>query len=76
VPLDICAVRVPDIRKQLAEFRDNGRPLNEWKRAFVLDLALRPCRQNVLEFDYMRGRFSNEWVAPRVVLASDPPHAR
>lgn len=38
----------------------------------MLDLALRPCRHNVLEFDYMRGSFSNEWVAPRVVLASDP----
>lgn len=60
-----------DIRSQLAEFRDNGRPLNEWKRAFVLDLAMRPCRHNVLEFDYMRGRFSNDWFAPRVVLAAD-----
>lgn len=61
-----------DIRSQLGEIQDAGRPLNDWKRAFVLDLALRPCRHNVLEFDYMRGRFSDEWVAPRVVLASDP----
>jgi hypothetical protein len=60
-----------DIRTQLARIRDEGRPLNDWKRAFVLDVRLRPCRNNVLEFDYMRGRFSNEWVAPRVVLASD-----
>jgi hypothetical protein len=61
-----------DIRAQLAEIRDKGRPLNDWKRAFVLDLAFRPCRHNVLEFDYMHGRFSNDWVAPRVVVASDP----
>lgn len=61
-----------DIRTQLRAFQNNGRPLNEWKRAFVLDMALEPCRHNVLEFDYMRGRFSNDWVAPRVVLASDP----
>jgi len=60
-----------DIRSQLEEFQDSGHPLNDWKRAFVLDTALRPCRNNVLEFDYMRGRFSNDWVAPRVVLASD-----
>jgi hypothetical protein len=60
-----------DIRGQLGAFQDSGRPLNEWKRAFVLDAALRPCRNNVLEFDYMRGRFSDEWVSPRVVLASD-----
>ena len=60
-----------DIRGQLKEFQDNDRPLNDWKRAFVLDAALRPCRQHVLEFDYMRGRFSDDWVMPRVVLASD-----
>src|SRR5690606_1678726 len=60
-----------DIRAQLEEFQDDGRPLNDWKRAFVLDMAFRPCRHQVLEFDYMRGRFSNDWVAPRVVLASD-----
>lgn len=60
-----------DIRSQLEAFQESGRPLNEWKRAFVLDAALRPCRRNVLEFDYIRGRFSDDWVAPRVVLASN-----
>ncbi|MDZ7840898.1 MAG: Z1 domain-containing protein [Gammaproteobacteria bacterium] len=60
-----------DIRGQLEAFQNNDRPLNDWKRAFVLDMALRPCRQHVLEFDYMRGRFADEWTAPRVVLASD-----
>jgi hypothetical protein len=60
-----------NIRAQLTEFQDNGRPLNEWKRAFILDTALRPCRQEVIEFDFMRGQFSDEWVAPRVVLSSD-----
>lgn len=59
-----------DIRSQLSEFQASGRPLREWKRAFVLDAALRPCRDNVLEFDYMRGRFSDAWVNPRVVLGS------
>jgi hypothetical protein len=60
-----------DIRQQLQAFQDNGRPLNDWKRAFVLELALSPCRDRVLEFDYMHGRFSDDWVAPRVILASD-----
>jgi hypothetical protein len=59
-----------DIRRQLSEFQDNGRPLNDWKRAFILDTALRPCRNNVIDFDFMRGRFSDEWVAPRVILSS------
>src|SRR5262249_18849357 len=60
-----------DIRAQLAQFRDNGRPLNDWKRDFVLDFAMRRCRHNVLEFDYMRGRFADDWFAPRVVLVSN-----
>ena len=60
-----------DMRGQLEDIRDSGRSLNDWKRAFVLDNALRPCRQNVLEFDYIRGRFSDEWVAPRVIPATD-----
>jgi hypothetical protein len=60
-----------DIRGQLRGFQDNDRPLNAWKRAFVLDTALSPCRRNVLEFDYMRGRLADEWFAPRVVQASD-----
>ena len=61
-----------DIRSQLETIQQENRPLNEWKRAFILDTRLRPCRQTVLEFDYMRGRFSDAWVTPRVVLASDP----
>ncbi len=60
-----------DIRSQLINIRDSRRSLNDWKRAFLLDNALRPCRHSVLEFDYIRGRFSDRWVAPRVVLASD-----
>lgn len=60
-----------DVRGQLERFQDSGHPLNDWKRAFVLDTAFRPCRHHVLEFDYMRGRFSNDWVTPRVVLDSD-----
>lgn len=61
-----------DIRGQLVEFQDSGEPLDGWKRAFVLDTGLKPCRHHVLEFDYMRGRFSNSWIHPRIVLASAP----
>jgi hypothetical protein len=60
-----------DMRLQLQAFQESGRPLDEWKRAFLLDGALRPCRNNVLQFDYIRGRFSDNWVSPRIVLASD-----
>lgn len=58
------------IRSQLKQFEESSRPLNEWKRAFVLDTALQPCRNSVLEFDYVHDRFSNQWVAPRIVLVS------
>lgn len=60
-----------DMRSQLQRFQESGRPLNDWKRAFLLDGALRPCRNSVLEFDYIRGRFSDDWVNPRIVLATD-----
>jgi hypothetical protein len=60
-----------DIRRQLQQFQADGRPLNEWKRAFVLDEALRPCRQNVLAFAYISGGFSDRWFTPRVVLGSE-----
>lgn len=60
-----------DMRMQLQRFQESGRPLNEWKRAFLLDGTLRPCRDSVLEFDYIRGRFSDDWVSPRIILASD-----
>ena len=60
-----------DIRTQLQEFQERGQPLNNWKRVFVLDRGLRPCRHHVLEFGYIRGSFSDDWVNPRVVLASD-----
>ena len=59
-----------DIRAQLIQFQESGLPLDDWKRAFLLDSSLRPCRHHVLEFDYMRGRYANSWVTPRVVLAS------
>ena len=65
-------VHEEDMRSQLQQFQESGRPLNEWKRAFLLDSALRPCRNSVLEFDYIRGRFSDDWVSPRIVLATDP----
>ena len=59
-----------DMRNQLQEIQEKGKSLNEWKRAFMLDPALRPCRHNVLEFDYIRGRLSDSWFAPHVVLAT------
>lgn len=59
------------MRAQLEDFQKSGRPLNDWKRVFVLDTNLRPCRDSVVQFDYIQGAFSNTWVAPRVVLSTE-----
>ena len=60
-----------DIRTQLMEFQESGQPLDNWKRVFILNTDLRPCRNHVLEFDYMHGRFSNSWANPHFVLSPE-----
>lgn len=60
-----------DIRKQLKIVETGNKSLNSWKRAFLLDLDLKPCRDSVLEFDYMHTKFSDKWVIPRVVFSSE-----
>jgi hypothetical protein len=64
-------VHEEEMRRQLEEVRDRNESLTDWKRAFILSPALRPCRTNVVRYDYARGTFSNSWFAPRVVLT--PP---
>ncbi|QWA09940.1 hypothetical protein GTU79_21980 [Sodalis ligni] len=36
-----------------------------------MDNNLKPCRNSVLEFDYMHETFSDKWISQRVVLASN-----
>ena len=57
-----------DVRSRLVEFQNSGRPLDDWKRAFVLDPSLQPCRRQVVENEYVRGTYSDAWVVPRIVL--------
>ena len=42
-----------DIRRQLIQLQSENQPLTSWKRQFILDRSLRPCRQSVLEFDFI-----------------------
>ena len=58
-----------EMRRQLQQVRDAGTPLRDWKRAFVLSPALQPCRSNVIQYDYARGRYADKWFSPRVVLS-------
>jgi hypothetical protein len=54
-----------DIRNRLIRFQHENKPLSDWKRAFFLTEQLKPTRNNVLDLDYMRGSFSNDWYAPK-----------
>lgn len=57
------------MRGELAVFQDTGRSLDEWRRVFLLDPRLKPCRDSVLEFDYVRSAASTDgWFVPEVFL--------
>ena len=53
-----------DVRNRLIEHRETGQPLYEWKRAFFLNRRLKPTRDSVLDLDYRRERFGNNWYTP------------
>lgn len=65
-----------DIRSQLDRVSQSGEPLDAWKRAFVLDPTLKPCRNSVLENGYIRFTFADNWVVQGDVRqAIDAPTA-
>lgn len=59
------------MRRQLQEFQSSGRPLDTWKRAFVLSSDLQPCRKNILDQELARGDYGGRWFYPPTALA---PH--
>jgi hypothetical protein len=62
------------MRAQLKQVAQQGSHLNEWKRSFVLDPGLKPCRDSVLQFSYVRSLISSEWFAPGSVIADEATH--
>lgn len=62
-----------DIRERLTTWSAEGKPLSEWKRAFFLDAKLRPTRSSVIDLEYARGNFANQWFYPRA--PHDSPNA-
>lgn len=54
-----------DIRRRLADHRATGAPLVAWKRAFFLDPMLRPTRDSVLDLNYIRGNYRDDWYFMR-----------
>jgi hypothetical protein len=51
-----------DMRRELIALSESGQSLKEWKRRFILSPDLRPCRQNVIEYNYVRGNFADKWA--------------
>lgn len=60
-----------DMRCQLQEVQRRGEPLRAWKRAFVLSPDLQACRRNVIDYEYVRGNYSNQWYYPGIAEAPE-----
>jgi len=67
-----CAyvIHEEEMRGELIKLQESGKPLSDWKRRFILDSDLKPCRANVIEHAYGRGNFSDDWFYPRMARMS------
>jgi hypothetical protein len=60
-----------DIRHQLQT--NEGRPLNELRRAFLLPQGLYATRDSIIDVDYVRARLNAGWLYPKAPQES--PHS-
>jgi hypothetical protein len=59
------------MRKDMLAVRDNRQPLQTWPRRFVLDPALRLCRDNVLRDGYSRAAAAtDDWFTPQAFMGA------
>lgn len=54
-----------DIRQQMLNVQHSDQNLDDWKRSFILDAALRPTRASVIEKDFIRANWSDSWTGPK-----------
>ncbi|WP_370101474.1 Z1 domain-containing protein [Bradyrhizobium yuanmingense] len=59
------------MREELTGVQQRGESLANWKRRFVLDDDLRPCRANVIDQELVRGNYADDWFFARMVRMSD-----
>jgi hypothetical protein len=59
------------MRRELISLQNSGQPLSTWKRKFILDPALQPCRSNVIQHDFGRGNYSDDWFHPTMAKMSE-----
>jgi hypothetical protein len=73
----VLKIRIEGVQKsrgyhrQLQDVQRSGQPLSAWKRAFVLSPDLQACRRNVINYDYVRGNYSDQWFYPGVAEAPE-----
>ena len=60
-----------EMRAELIRLQQTGASMAGWKRRFYLDQDLKPCRRNVIEHDWGRGNYSNDWFYPRMAKMSE-----
>jgi hypothetical protein len=59
------------MRADMIRIRDDRQPLHTWPRRFVLDPALRLCRDNVLRDGYSRAAAATDsWFTPQVFMGA------
>jgi len=60
-----------DVRNRLSSHRAAGGTLSEWPRAFLLDAALRPTRDNVIDIAWTRQAIGQGWFSVQAPHLSD-----
>lgn len=56
------------MRDELRRLEEQGQSLRSWRRRFVLDPSLQPCRRSVISDDYTRARPGGGWTLQRGAL--------
>lgn len=51
-----------DLRSRLDPIAQDGRPLRDWRREFLLDPTMRPTRRNVLARAVKQRKLSDDWL--------------
>ena len=54
-----------NIRRQLEEHSQSGRPVSDLRRTFLLSRRLRPTRDSIIDIDYVRVLVNEGWFAPK-----------
>jgi Z1 domain len=60
------------MRGELQRLQQTGEDLRSWRRRFILDPALRPCRRSVISDPVARMRVGGGWTQQRGALLTEP----